>query len=155
MYTLSCNKVILRRDGFELNSNAQLLPVSRVRRHREQLAPPVAKARVVIALPDIARPEAAVAPPAELNALPKPAAPKPPLRQSAPNHFSKAAQAVPRAELPPKAAAAVPRAELPPQAAAIVRPMAPAMEPPAAPLPNDTEAPPPYRFPMEHGDELD
>jgi hypothetical protein len=48
MFALPWNKVVLRREGSELNPNAQLLPVPRARRYRDPPAPgpPVAKARV-------------------------------------------------------------------------------------------------------------
>ena len=48
MFALPCNKVVIRREGIELNPNAQLLPVPRARRYRgppaPQEEPPVAKA---------------------------------------------------------------------------------------------------------------
>lgn len=50
MFALPCNKVVIRREGIELNPNAQLLPVPRARRYRgppaPQEEPPVAKARM-------------------------------------------------------------------------------------------------------------
>jgi hypothetical protein len=50
MFALPWNKVVLRREGIELNPNAQLLPVPRARRYRDppvpQEEPPVAKARM-------------------------------------------------------------------------------------------------------------
>jgi len=86
-----------------------------------------------------------------------PAAAKPP-PQAAPNVFSKAKadMPIPVEPLPfPLAKAAAELPPLPPQAALIVNPMVPAAEPPAAPLPADDLAPPPWRFPMMQGDELD
>jgi hypothetical protein len=47
MCTLPCNKVIIRRGGIELNSNAQLLPVPR--RNREPEEEPVRQERIAVA----------------------------------------------------------------------------------------------------------
>jgi hypothetical protein len=91
---------------------------------------------------------------ARAKARPTPSAAKAP-PQAAPNVFSKAKADMPILVEPVPLPLAKAAAELPPQAALIVNPMVPAAEPPAAPLPVDAEAPPPWRFPMMQGDELD